>query len=137
MVSHYRTYSITIIIIIINIGIHNCFGSQRLFIWALLAALCLHYTRADVSQLVKSGNGFVYDVPKVSELELELNNEFPTGQEFPQDAIPVAPSDAELGQAEAVEELPQPSAASDDSAAYASSKGHGYAYRVPSRRFKS
>ncbi|XP_032587397.2 uncharacterized protein LOC6581328 [Drosophila mojavensis] len=110
---------------------------MRLFIWALLAALCLHYTRADVSQLVKSGNGFVYDVPKVSELELELNNEFPTGQEFPQDAIPVAPSDAELGQAEAVEKLPQPSAASDDSAAYASSKGHGYAYRVPSRRFKS
>ncbi|TDG53357.1 hypothetical protein AWZ03_000172 [Drosophila navojoa] len=116
---------------------------MRWFIWALLAALCLHQTRADVSQLVKSGNGFVYDVPKVSELELELNNEFPTGQEFPQDAIPVAPSDAELGQAEAAEELPQPSAASedraasDDSAAYASSKGHGYAYRVPSRRFKS
>ncbi|XP_023159645.1 uncharacterized protein LOC111591938 [Drosophila hydei] len=110
---------------------------MRLFIVALLAVLCLHWTQADVSQLVQSGNGFVYDVPKVSELELELNNEFPTGQEFPQDAIPVAPSDAELGQAEPAEELPEQLAASDDSAAYASSKGHGYAYRVPSRRFKS
>ncbi|EDW58229.2 uncharacterized protein Dvir_GJ15498 [Drosophila virilis] len=106
----------------------------RLFVWFLLAALCLHWAKADVSQLVQSGNGFVYDVPRVSELELELNNEFPTGQEFPQDAIPVAPSDAELGQ---LEEEPVASATSDESAAYASSKSHGYAYRVPSRRFKS
>ncbi|KAH8302720.1 hypothetical protein KR044_009902, partial [Drosophila immigrans] len=107
----------------------------RLFIWAasLLAALCWQSVSADVSQLVRSGNGFVYDVPNVSQLELELNNEFPTGDEFPQDAIPVAPSDAELGQAE--EESEQ--AASVDSAVYASSKGHGYAYDVPSRRFKS
>ncbi|KAH8395678.1 hypothetical protein KR222_007651, partial [Zaprionus bogoriensis] len=117
----------------------------RLFVWALLAALCCHYVCADVSQLVRSGNGFLYDVPKVSELELELNNEFPTGDEFPQDAIPVAPSDAELGQAEAeaqaeveVEAVAESAvAASDDSAVYASSKGHGYAYEVPSRRFKS
>lgn len=94
--------------------------------------LCWHCVCADVSQLVRSGNGFLYDVPKVSELELELNNEFPTGDEFPQDAIPVAPSDAELGQAEESEV-----AASADSAVYASSKGHGYAYEVPSRRFKS
>ncbi|XP_064539310.1 uncharacterized protein LOC135429063 [Drosophila montana] len=106
---------------------------ERLFIWTLLAAaaLCLHWAKADVSQLVQSGNGFVYDVPRVSELELELNNEFPTGQEFPQDAIPVAPSDAELGQLEEQEPV------ADESAAYASSKSHGYAYRVPSRRFKS
>ncbi|EDV95617.1 uncharacterized protein LOC6557758 [Drosophila grimshawi] len=106
---------------------------MRLLFWSLLAALCLqHCVLADVSQLVRSGNGFVYDVPKVHELQLELNNEFPTGDEFPQDAIPVAPSDAELGLAE---DLPEVVAASHDSAAYASSKGHGYAYRVPSRRF--
>lgn len=96
--------------------------------------LCWHCVCADVSQLVRSGNGFLYDVPKVSELELELNNEFPNGDEFPQDAIPVAPSDAELGQAE---ESESEVAASADSAVYASSKGHGYAYEVPSRRFKS
>lgn len=109
-------------------------STQRLFIWSFLAVLCWHCVCADVSQLVRSGNGFLYDVPKVSELELELNNEFPTGDEFPQDAIPVAPSDAELGQAE---ESESEVAASADSAVYASSKGHGYAYEVPSRRFKS
>ncbi|XP_034483233.1 uncharacterized protein LOC117788558 [Drosophila innubila] len=105
---------------------------MRLFIWALFATVCWQYVCADVSELVRSGNGFVYDIPKVSQLELELNNEFPTGDEFPQDAIPVAPSDAELGQAEEADQ-----AASVDSAVYASSKGHGYAYEVPSRRFKS
>ncbi|KAL7734218.1 hypothetical protein ACLKA6_011887 [Drosophila palustris] len=109
---------------------------MRLFIWALFAAVCWQCVSADVSELVRSGNGFVYDIPKVSQLELELNNEFPTGDEFPQDAIPVAPSDAELGQAE-IEAEESDQAASADSAVYASSKGHGYAYEVPSRRFKS
>ncbi|XP_034108017.1 uncharacterized protein LOC117570464 [Drosophila albomicans] len=111
---------------------------MRLFIWAasLFAALCWQCASADVSQLVRSGNGFVYDVPKVSQLELELNNEFPTGDEFPQDAIPVAPSDAELGVAEPEPEESE-QAASVDSGVYVSSKGHGYAYEVPSRQFKS
>ncbi|XP_037722084.1 uncharacterized protein LOC119555013 [Drosophila subpulchrella] len=97
-----------------------------------LLAICL-LTRADVSQLVRSGNGFLYDVPKVTELELEVSNEFPTGEEFPQDAIPVAPSDAELGQAEELEE-PVVTAASSTTS---SKKIHGYKYQVPSRRFKS
>jgi len=98
----------------------------------MLMAICLA-ARADVSQLVRSGNGFVYDVPKVTELELEVNNEFPTGEEFPQDAIPVAPSDAELGQAEDLEEPVEPTTAGTT----ASKKIHGYKYQVPSRRFKS
>ncbi|XP_017014224.2 uncharacterized protein [Drosophila takahashii] len=98
-----------------------------------LLAICL-LARADVSQLVRSGNGFVYDVPKVTELELEVNNEFPTGEEFPQDAIPVAPSDAELGQAEEELEEPVVTAASSPQP---SKKIHGYKYQVPSRRFKS
>ncbi|XP_016972773.1 uncharacterized protein LOC108040054 [Drosophila rhopaloa] len=89
--------------------------------------------RADVSQLVRSGNGFVYDVPKVTELELEVSNEFPTGEEFPQDAIPVAPSDAELGQAEEPEE---PVVAAE-SRSTPSKKINGYKYQIPSRRFKS
>jgi len=71
-------------------------------------------------------------VPKVTELELEVSNEFPTGEEFPQDAIPVAPSDAELGQAEELEEPALP-----ESSATPSKKIHGYKYQVPSRRFKS
>ncbi|KAH8286929.1 hypothetical protein KR018_010202, partial [Drosophila ironensis] len=107
----------------------------------LLLATCLA-ARADVSQLVRSGNGFVYDVPKVTELELEISNEFPIGEEFPQDAIPVAPSDAELGQ---VDEEPEPeespvpfqSSASRSSGAKGGSSVHGYKYQVPSRRFKS
>lgn len=109
----------------------------------LLLAICLS-ARADVSQLVRSGNGFVYDVPKVTELELEVSNEFPTGEEFPQDAIPVAPSDAELGQAEEPEEPAEPApvaAASSSRASSISAKSgssaHGYKYQVPSRRFKS
>ncbi|KAH8234694.1 hypothetical protein KR032_001940, partial [Drosophila birchii] len=122
---------------------------QRLtIIGALLLATCLS-VQADVSQLVRSGNGFVYDVPKVTELELEISNEFPTGEEFPQDAIPVAPSDAELGLAEEPEEPaepaePAPIAAASSSVSRSSSsstKGgssaHGYKYQVPSRRFKS
>ncbi|KAH8257208.1 hypothetical protein KR038_005511, partial [Drosophila bunnanda] len=120
---------------------------QRLtIIGILLLATCLS-ARADVSQLVRSGNGFVYDVPKVTELELEVSNEFPTGEEFPQDAIPVAPSDAELGQAEEPLELVEPApvaAASSSSESRSSgisakvgSSVHGYKYQVPSRRFKS
>ncbi|EDV50932.2 uncharacterized protein Dere_GG14183 [Drosophila erecta] len=106
---------------------------MRLWVFSLiLMAICLA-ARADVSQLVRSGNGFVYDVPKVAELELEVNNEFPTGEEFPQDAIPVAPSDAELGQAEDLEEPVEPAASSIT----ASKKIDGYKYQVPSRRFKS
>ncbi|ALC45090.1 CG15024 [Drosophila busckii] len=106
---------------------------MRFFGLGLLAVLLLslQLAAADVSQLVRSGNGFVYDVPRVTQLELEVNNEFPTGQEFPQDAIPVAPSDAELGVAE-----PEPDAY-PDSSTYVSSKDHGYAYQVPSKRFKS
>ncbi|XP_017053051.1 uncharacterized protein LOC108096179 [Drosophila ficusphila] len=106
---------------------------MRLLVFSLfLLAICLA-TRADVSQLVRSGNGFVYDVPKVTELELEVSNEFPTGEEFPQDAIPVAPSDAELGLAEEPEE-PVITAESNSAP---SKKIHGYKYQVPSRRFKS
>ncbi|KAH8349811.1 hypothetical protein KR084_007019, partial [Drosophila pseudotakahashii] len=107
---------------------------QRISIISLFfLAICL-LARADVSQLVRSGNGFVYDVPKVTELELEVSNEFPTGEEFPQDAIPVAPSDAELGQAE--EELEEP-VVTASSSPIQSKKIHGYKYQVPSRRFKS
>ncbi|XP_017070797.1 uncharacterized protein LOC108107702 [Drosophila eugracilis] len=105
---------------------------RLLIISVFLLAICLG-ARADVSQLVRSGNGFLYDVPKVTELELEVNNEFPTGEEFPQDAIPVAPSDAELGQAEDHEE-PVVTAASRPASF---KKIHGYKYKVPSRRFKS
>ncbi|KAI8039117.1 uncharacterized protein LOC128259347 [Drosophila gunungcola] len=103
-----------------------------LMISIFLMAFCLA-ARADVSQLVRSGNGFVYDVPKVTELELEVSNEFPTGEEFPQDAIPVAPSDAELGLAEEPEE---PEVVAETSIT-PSKKLHGYKYQVPSRRFKS
>ncbi|XP_017156914.2 uncharacterized protein LOC108165388 [Drosophila miranda] len=110
---------------------------MRLSIFGLLLLLltvCLHSATSDVSQLVRSGNGFVYDVPKVTQLELEVSNEFPTGEEFPQDAIPVAPSDAELGQAEEPAEESQPISASSSKSA---SSIHGYKYQVPSRRFKS
>ncbi|BFF98200.1 uncharacterized protein DMAD_06430 [Drosophila madeirensis] len=106
----------------------------------LLLSVCLHSATSDVSQLVRSGNGFVYDVPKVTQLELEVSNEFPTGEEFPQDAIPVAPSDAELGQAEEPDESAQlisASKPSSKSAGGSSSSIHGYKYQVPSRRFKS
>ncbi|EDW30297.1 GL17949 [Drosophila persimilis] len=100
----------------------------------LLLTVCLHSATSDVSQLVRSGNGFVYDVPKVTQLELEVSNEFPTGEEFPQDAIPVAPSDAELGQAEEPADESQPISAFSSKSA---SSIHGYKYQVPSRRFKS
>ncbi|XP_043647853.1 uncharacterized protein LOC122616463 [Drosophila teissieri] len=111
---------------------------RLLVISFILMAICLA-ARADVSQLVRSGNGFVYDVPKVTELELEVNNEFPTGEEFPQDAIPVAPSDAELGQAEDLEEPVEPLERVEPAASSTtiSKKIHGYKYQVPSRRFKS
>ncbi|XP_022223415.2 uncharacterized protein LOC111074788 [Drosophila obscura] len=102
----------------------------------LLLTVCLHSATSDVSQLVRSGNGFVYDVPKVTQLELEVSNEFPTGEEFPQDAIPVAPSDAELGQAEEPVES-QLTSASKLVASKSGSSIHGYKYQVPSRRFKS
>ncbi|KAH8242161.1 hypothetical protein KR026_006611, partial [Drosophila bipectinata] len=102
----------------------------------LLLAISLS-VRADVSQLVRSGNGFVYDVPKVTELELEVSNEFPTGEEFPQDAIPVAPSDAELGQADVSDPEPQEPVISAASNTKSSSSVHGYKYQKPSRRFKS
>ncbi|XP_068149329.1 uncharacterized protein [Drosophila tropicalis] len=101
---------------------------------ALVAIVCLPGTQSDVSQLVRSGNGFVYDVPKVSELELEVNNEFPTGEEFPQDAIPVAPSDAELGNAEPDEIFAE---SASESKPKSSHSIHGYKYQVPSKRFKS
>ncbi|EDW93421.1 uncharacterized protein LOC6532974 [Drosophila yakuba] len=108
---------------------------RLLVISFILVVICVA-AQADVSQLVRSGNGFVYDVPKVTELELEVNNEFPTGEEFPQDAIPVAPSDAELGQAEDLEEPVEPVEPAASSTTI-SKKIHGYKYQVPSRRFKS
>ncbi|KAH8379962.1 hypothetical protein KR009_008234, partial [Drosophila setifemur] len=101
----------------------------------MLLGICL-YVRADVSQLVRSGNGFVYDVPRVTELELEVSNDFPTGEEFPQDVIPVAPSDAELGQADEPED-PVITSSSITSSTKTSSSIHGYKYQKPSRRFKS
>ncbi|XP_030372355.1 extensin-2-like [Scaptodrosophila lebanonensis] len=96
----------------------------------LQLALHAHLAHADVSQLVRSGNGFVYDVPKVSELQLEVDNEFPTGDEFPQDAIPVAPSDVELG-------VTHEASTSNGKTSSSTSSKHGYKYQVPSRRFKS
>ncbi|SPP77600.1 uncharacterized protein LOC117579682 [Drosophila guanche] len=114
---------------------------MRLSVFSLLLlTVCLHSATSDVSQLVRSGNGFVYDVPKVTQLELEVSNEFPTGEEFPQDAIPVAPSDAELGQAEEPEEETAQlisASKSPSKSAGSSSSIHGYKYQVPSRRFKS
>ncbi|KPU77790.1 uncharacterized protein Dana_GF28198 [Drosophila ananassae] len=102
----------------------------------LLLAISLN-VKADVSQLVRSGNGFVYDVPKVTELELEVSNEFPTGEEFPQDAIPVAPSDAELGQTDVSDPEPEDPVISAASNTKSGSSIHGYKYQKPSRRFKS